>query len=80
MDCFCNIFDHDTLKDYNEATDKFIATDAASATDDALRSRKPSMHSLMMKLTMQMRQELRLMWCAGLLRTQSKKSKLLSWE
>jgi hypothetical protein len=33
-----------------------------------------------MKLTMQMRQELRLMWCAGLLRTQSKKSKLLSWE
>ena len=35
VDCFCNIFDHDTLKDYNEATDKFIATDAASATDDA---------------------------------------------
>ena len=81
MDCFCNIFDHDTSKDYNKATDKFIATDAASATDDALRSRKPSMHSLMMKLTMQMRQELvQLMWCAGLLRTQSKKSKLLSWE
>ena len=35
VDCFCNIFDHDTSKDYNEATDKFIATDAASATDDA---------------------------------------------
>jgi hypothetical protein len=39
------------------------------------------MHSLVMKLTMQMQQELvQLMWCAGLLRTQLKKSKLLSWE